>query len=169
MSDETRNATTLEAAGAWTNESNFTGAHDSSCMTATAKDVLSGEFSFNFSSVSGTINGIEVMLHHCVGDANDFAHIELYDSTSAWRLKTLTTPGSGAPTCTSCTDQTAGGAADTWGGTWSDTHIKSSSFRIRVTPKASGKASGAWAADYCTCKVYYTEAGGEQVIIFTMS
>lgn len=169
MVDETRNATTLQAAGAWTSEANFTGAHDGSCMGASAKDQLSGEFSFNFSTLSGTINGIEVMLHYCVGDTDDFANVELYDSTSAWRLKILTTPGSGAPTCTSCTDQTAGGSTDLWGGTWTATHIKSSSFRIRITAIGSGKSGGAWAADYCTCKVYYTEAGAESVIVTTMT
>lgn len=155
MADETRNATTLQAAGGWTSESNFTGAHDGACMGATAKDALSGEFSFNFSVIAGTINGIEVMIHHAVGDTNDWINVELKDSTSTWRLLSVAVIGS-AGTCATAVDRTVGGPTNLWGGTWSDTHIKSTNFRIRVTAMASGKSGGAWNADYCTVKVYYT-------------
>lgn len=166
MADETRNATTLQAAGAWVAESNFTGAHDGSCMGATVKDQLSGEFSFNFSVVSGTVNGIEVMLHHAVGDTNDWADVELRDGTGAWRLQAVAVIGS-AGTCATAVDRTVGGATNLWGGAWTAAHVKSTAFRIRVTAKASGKSGGAWNADYCTCKVYYTEAGAESVIVTT--
>lgn len=168
MADETRNATTLQAAGAWAIEANFIGAHDGSCMAATVKDALSGEFSFNFSTLSGTINGIEVTLHHAVGDTNDFATVELKDSTSTWRLQTVAVIGS-AGTCATAVDKTVGGATNLWGGTWTATHIKSTNFRIRVTANAAGKSGGAWNADHCTCKVYYTEAGAESIIVTTMT
>lgn len=166
MADETSNITTLEVAGEWTNESGITGPHDSLCMVTIAANDVSGELSFNFSSVDGTINGIEIMLHYAVGDADDFVHVELYDSTSTWRLKIVAWPAQGV--CTGSIDRTVGASDDLWGGIWTAAHIKSSSFRIRVTSKATGKAGGTWSCDYGTCKVYYTEAGGEQAVIFQM-
>lgn len=165
MASEAQPAATLEVAGAWSNEANFTGAHDGSCMTAVAAAV-SGEFSFNFSSVSGTINGIELLIHRA-WNGNDYATVELYDSTSTWLAKTSVT--NAASGCAAATDETLGTPTDLWGGTWSDTHIKSSSFRIRVTSVVSGKNDASWAADHCTCKVYYTEAGAEEVIVTTMT
>lgn len=163
MADETRNATTLQAAGSWTSEANFTGAGDSSCMSASSDGIVSGEFSFNFSTLSGTINGIELTIHHAVGDDNDFVEVELYDSTSAWRLKTVAWSVNG--NCAAAVDRTVGGSTDTWGGTWSDTHIKSTSFRIRVTAQTAGKAGASWLADSCSCKVYYTETGAEEIML----
>ena len=165
MASEAQNAATLEAAGAWTNEANFTGAHDGSCMTATAA-VVSGEFSFNFSSVEGTINGIELLIHRAWA-GNDIANVELYDSTSTWRLKASAT--NAAADCASATDETHGTPTDLWGGTWTAAHIKSSAFRIRVTSVVQGKSDAYWGADHCTCTVYYTAVSGESVIVTTMT
>ena len=165
MASEASSATTLEAAGAWTSESSFTGAHDGACMTATAAAV-SGEFSFNFSSVSGTINGIEILIHRA-WNGNDYATVELYDSTSTWLAKTSAT--NAASGCAAATDETLGTPTDLWGGTWSDTHIKSSLFRIRVTSVVSGKSDAYWGADHCTCTVYYTAVSAEEVIVTTMT
>ena len=165
MASEAQNAATLEAAGAWTSEANFTGAHDGSCMTATAT-VVSGEFSFNFSSVDGTINGIELLIHRAWA-GNDYAIVELYDSTSTWRAKTSVT--NAASGCANATDETHGTPTDLWAGTWTAAHIKSSAFRIRVTSEVQGKSDASWSADHCTCTVYYTAVSAESVIVTTMT
>jgi len=166
MASEAQNAATLEAAGLWSSEANFTGAHDSACMTAAAAASVSGEFSFNFSSVEGTINGIELLIHRA-WNGNDIANIELYDFTSTWRLKVSVT--NAAADCVSATDETLGTPTDLWGGTWTAAHIKSSAFRIRVTSVVQGKSDAYWGADHCTCTVYYTAVGAEEVIVTTMT
>lgn len=165
MASETKNATTLEVAGAWATESNFTGAHDGACMTSSV-GLYSGEFSFDFSAVSGTINGIEVLIHRA-WNGNDNADIELYDSTSTWKVKLSAT--NAADGCAACTDETLGTPTDLWGGTWTAAHIKSSSFRIRVNGLVQGKSDVSWAADHCTVTVYYTAVSAEEVIVTTMT
>lgn len=152
MASESKNANVLEAAGAWSNEAEFLGAHDNVCMTASAAAV-SGEFSFDFSAVSGDIDGIEVLIHRA-WNGNDIANVELYDSTSTWRLKASAT--NAAADCASATDETLGTPTDLWGGTWTAAHISSSAFRIRLTSVTQGKSDGYWGADHCTVTVYYT-------------
>lgn len=170
MSDETSNVTTLQAAGSWTGEANFTGTHDGNCMTETLDGQNSGEFSFNFSSVTGTIDGIEVMVHCIAGDTDDDIVVGLYDTTSTWRTQTIANPGAGS-TCADCVDKTLGGSADTWSGTWTAAHITSTAFRIRLSSLKAAKSGGYWAADHATCKVYYTETAPTttQSIIFQMT
>lgn len=161
---EASTVTTLEAAGDWFSESDFRGASDENCMEESSSNSYSGEFSMSFSSVEGTIDGIEVVINYRVGDSNDYVQVDLLDSTSTWVSLDAATPGSGQA-CSQATDQTVGGSGNLWGGTWTAAWIKSSSFRIRVRAKASGKSGADWVADNATITVYYTEAGAEDLMV----
>jgi hypothetical protein len=57
---------------------------------------------------------------------------------------------------TTDTTYTAGGAADTWGRTWSDTELSDGTFRLRLDKSSS---SDTLHVDYLTVKVYYTTSG----------
>lgn len=168
MASESQNAATLEAAGAWSSEAEFIGTDDDLCMTTGSTTTISGEFSFNFASVEGTINGIEVTVHWAGGDSNDYAWVDLYDTTSTWCRMTLSSHGA-ALVCATAQSTLVGGPTNLWTGTFTAAHIKSSAFRIRVESKAQGKSGAAWAADWCQVTVYYTAVGAEEVIVTTMT
>jgi hypothetical protein len=156
MASETTDINAAETAGDWTDEANLVGAGDSSCSYTTTGGNTSGEYSFDFSSVTGTINGISLMVHGHGQEADDLV-IELIDSTSTWRSKTTAVYGSNNVNCANAQDATVGGAADTWGGTWTAAWITSTSFRVRVSFEAA--PGGSWiAADYIEVTVYYTAA-----------
>jgi len=154
MVSEALNPDTRQTVGDWANEINFLGAHSGTCMRATAKNKVSGEFSFSFSiPIDATIDGIEI-LYHCADD--DDAHtIELNDGVAWWGQATTK---DGSRTACNCVDKTLGGAVDLWGGTWTPAHINSTDFRIRVTSTQAGKAGAEWEGDYCEVTIYYTEA-----------
>ncbi len=170
MASEAEVANTHETTGEWSTETALLGGHDSSCMSTVSSNDVSGEYSFNFTDVTGTIDGIEVLIHGICGDTNDFFRISLIDSTSTWVYKETTAPGSGSA-CTDAVDRTVGGAADLWGGTWTAAWITSTSFRLKVTARASGKSGSLWYADHVTVTVHYTEAAPvtEEVILISMS
>lgn len=169
MASEAQSADTLQSAGSWTNESNYTDSGDNNCMYTTTQDHVSGEFSFPFSAIgdSDTIDGIEVTCHCLYESSSETTDVELYDSTSTWRTKTTTSaPQTGGNQCSQSVDETVGGAADTWGGTWTGSHIKSTNFRIRLKKNYN---TGVWNVhDCCTVTVYYTAAaagGANQPIV----
>jgi len=87
------------------------------------------------------------------GDGNDYYTIELQDKTSTWKLKTGTAYSG---SCASGAPESLGGATDDWGGSWDASHINSSSFRVRLTYKASAKANLEY-VDHIEVTIYYTE------------
>jgi hypothetical protein len=150
--------TTLESAGDWTNEANLTGADDGSCGHSLSGGDTTGPYSMSFSTVSGTINGLTVVVHAHGQEADDL-EIELLDSTSTWRQKITAVYGSNNVDCNNCQDATVGGAADVWGGTWTAAWINSNSFRFRCRFEAS--PGGSWiAVDNAEITVEFTPAAG---------
>lgn len=127
--------------------------------------VISG---FDFSAVpaGATIDGIEVQAEFSSGGAGVTAYIQLSASWDGGSSYTATKEDSvlGATD----TVRTYGGAADTWGRTWSQTEL-GANFKLKVEGKASGPTS-ACRLDYLVAKVYYTAASGgtgiSQVIMF---
>lgn len=166
MASEQSYLTTLEAAGDWTNESNLTGAGDDSCAIENAGNSYTGYYSMSFSSVEGTINGIEVTVHSGANDSDDYLTVELTDSIAGVVTQNTVALGTGYSICANCNDKTVGDSTDLWGGTWTPAHIKSSSFQLRLRAKAAGKSGGGWMADNVSVTVYYTPAAdGEQVMV----
>lgn len=155
---------TLETAGAWTNEAGFLGGIDADCATVTGKNEVSGEMSYGFSAVDGTIDGLLVSLRGYVAgpSPNDVFLVELYDATSTWVGKTTTSPGTNS--CATPGTTNPGGATDLWGGTWTAAHIKSDNFRIRIESKAVGASGTLWGIDTLATYVWYS-AVTESIIV----
>lgn len=155
---------TLETAGDWTNEAGFLGADDDDCATVAAKNEVSGEMSYGFTAVTGTIDGLLVSLRGYVAgpSPNDVFLVELYDSTSTWVGRTTTSPGTNS--CASPGTVNPGGSTDLWGGTWTAAHIKSDNFRIRITSKAVGASGTIWGIDTLRTYVWYS-AVTESIIV----
>lgn len=101
-----------------------------------------------------TIDGIEVVTQRG-GDGDDAYSIEVYDADSQWRLQSGT--AGSAANCSTAANETLGNSADTWSGTWTATHINSSSFQIRLTFVKSKKAN-VFYVDHISVVVYYTSA-----------
>lgn len=101
-----------------------------------------------------TIDGIEVKTIRGT-DADDYYTIELQTKAPAWKLKNGT---SYQAVCADGAPETLGGAMDLWDGSWDAVHINSSSFQVRITFKASGKANTIY-VDHIEITVYYTEIG----------
>lgn len=165
MASESSVATALEAAGAWSNEAEFLGTSDGTCMVETTSNQLSGEFSFTFTEVTGTILGIVVTVNYASGDANDYVYATLIDSTSTNRQKTVAWAVE-TTQCGNTVERTVGASDDLWSGIWTAAWITSTDFRIFITARQSGKAGGSWRCDNVLCTVYYEEvADVEEVMV----
>ena len=155
----------LEAAGDWTDEAELIGSHDNTCMSSTTKNDVSGEFSFAFTTPTGTIDGIMVAITRSYGDTDDYITVELYDATSTWRAKNVSIDPGGPRSCADGIAGSVGGGTDKWGGTWTAAHIKSTDFRMRVTAKATGGSGDQWYCDNAIVSVWYTEAAATKVMV----
>lgn len=146
----------------WTNASNITADDGSNATSATGgeTDVLLGT-AFGFAIDSGaTIDGIvlEIDRGNTAGDPCKDQEVRLTtggtplgdnkaDTASDWP--------------TSVTTKTYGGAADTWGRTWTPAEVNASDFGARLlAARSSGKSTATAAVDFFRITVYYTAAGG---------
>jgi hypothetical protein len=147
----------------WTNPSN---AYASDDVRATALgnrlgNKLQDYSGFDFSGIpaGATIDGIEVTVE-AQGNATSasFPVVDLsWNGGSSW---TSTKSGSTFPSGTDATD-TLGGAADTWGRTWSTSELASGTFMFRMY--AAGGSSRDTLVDAIQVKVYYTASAGPTV------
>lgn len=137
----------------WTNPNNAFSENDS--CTETSSDGDQNIYNFTgtpFSLPAGaTIDGIEVKTIRG-GDSDDIYEIELYDSVSAWRLISGTANNA---TCAGGAQETLGSPSNDWGGTWTQAHINSSSFQVRLTFTKSAKANTMY-VDHIEVTVHYT-------------
>lgn len=132
-----------EGGGAWTNNADAWDGDTSSwdyASTATAATTTWGNVGStrtNFAAIpsGATVQGILVEVY-AYGDADDYIDVELYQAgATAYTAAKSVTPGTGAGW------KTLGGAADTWGVTWSvDNDIDVATMGCRITKRTSTKA-----------------------------
>jgi hypothetical protein len=141
----------------WNNASNAYSSDDSYAEPS-ALDDQHDFYGFDLSAASGTIDGIQVDIeYHGHNNSDAIIEVELsYDGggnyTSSGKSCTINT--------TSDTTETLGGAADTWGRSWSTSELTAASFRVRIcTPTGSVKTY----VDHITTTVTYTPAAGGAV------
>ena len=122
------------------NDGNATGIPNQVCAS-NSKSGGYGVYNFQGSlfniPTGATILGIEATTRRAVGDNNDVYLLALHDGTD-WRGKTGTNPST--TTCATAVDETLGTPSDTWGGSWTVSHINSANFKIRITHDAVAKA-----------------------------
>ena len=139
--------------GAWTNGAN---AYDQNDGTyATDSTGTSSDFTtFNDSVPSAdTIEGVEVKLEISGTTAAGSIDVQLsWDGGTSW------TGSKSTPTLTTTdTVVTLGGAADTWGRTWSDSDFSNANFAVRLTGVPSGNTVQ---VDAIQVRVYHQASGG---------
>ena len=113
---------------------------------------------FTFGIPAGaTIDGIEVQGEISNNTGGQIATLQI--SLSWYKGASYTATKSDTQTGTTDSTKTYGGAADTWGRSWSpDTEMADGTFRIKIEGK-SNSAGSACRLDYLAIKIYYTEAG----------
>jgi len=100
-----------------------------------------------------TINGIEAQAEFSASSAGRTASIRL--SLSHNNGTNYTTTKTDTNTTTTDATRTYGGAADTWGRSWTDTEFADGTFVVKIEGNiSSGGAS--CRLDYFAIKVYYT-------------
>jgi hypothetical protein len=135
----------------WTNPTNAY-ADDSSYTTA-GNPSLSRYQSYGSPALGipagATIDGIEVEAVAYRGGSNIGLTVGIHQGSGTWRTKTVT--------LTSGTDQTCsyGGAADLWGGTWTQSNFTDANFALYIGIDAYGDTVY---VDYVKIRVTYTEA-----------
>lgn len=152
--------TGFKTAGAVVSQTNFTNftttrlasSDNSYATTGGGFDGVGVISTFAFGIPSGaTIDGIEVTVEAKVG----FATVAIVLSLS-WNAGTnFTSTKTNSAGTTEATD-TYGGAADTWGRTWSDTELSDANFQLKIDPANSAFTIS---IDQVRAKVYYTAGG----------
>jgi type II secretory pathway pseudopilin PulG len=111
-------------------------------------------YNYNFSLPTGTvIDGIEVRLDARADSTtgNPKMCVQLsWDGGTTW-----TDAKSTSTLTTSEATYTLGGAADTWGRTWSSTNFTNANFRVRIIDVASN-TSRDFSLDWAAVKIYYS-------------
>jgi type II secretory pathway pseudopilin PulG len=114
-------------------------------------------YNYDFNLPSGsTINGIEVRLDARVDSQAGSPQmcVQLsWNGGASW-----TTPQSTSILNTSEGTYLLGGAADTWGRTWSDTDLTNANFRLRVINVAS-QTTRDFSLDWAAVNVFYSSSG----------
>ena len=114
---------------------------------------------YSFGLASGvTINGIEVNTEFSTDNAAALATIQISlswdNGTNYTATKSDTVTGS-----TTDKNSTLGGAADTWGRSWTDSEFANGTLLVKVEGK-SDNISASCRLDFLQIKVYYTAASG---------
>ena len=112
---------------------------------------------YSFGLASGvTIDGIEINTEFSTSSAAQTATLQISlswdNGTNYTATKSDTVTGS-----TTDKNSTLGGAADTWGRTWTDTEFANGTFLVKVEGKSS-TAGQSCRLDFLQIKVYYTVA-----------
>jgi hypothetical protein len=149
----------------WQNRANAANDADSDAVmtkvSGTATESLFYDYTFGLPA-GATINGIEVegRGRDTFGDAGWV--LELYASwnggTTWTAVKRFPASGDFPPASgTAFQVRNVGGAADTWGRTWTDSEFSNSNFRLRINYLTTGDGGASEVAiDYIKLKVYYT-------------
>lgn len=141
----------------WTDPANATGAHDGNCATS-ATSLQTERYDFFgdlFTIPVGSIfDGIEVVVHRSTDD-DDLYQIDIQDSTPAWVTSPTAETAGPLSGCASAADETLGGAALDWGGTWTVAHVNSTDFQVRLTQVKSAKQDITY-VDYIYVTVHYS-------------
>lgn len=154
-----KSAATVEAAGDWVS---FTAVNLASSDDTRATDTgtsygVGGEISdFSFGIPGGsTINGIEVTAEFSASVSGRVATTELSlswdDGTTYTAVKEDTVTG------TTDAVKTYGGAADTWGRSWTTAELADGAFRLKARGKLSFTGTS-HRLDQVLVKVYYSQA-----------
>lgn len=147
----------IVSAGSWTN---FTttqiGTSDNTRAQVLGASFLAGTVNnFSFGLSSGiTINGIEVQAEFQSTNANAG---ELQLSLSWNNGSNYTATKLDSVSGTTDATKTYGGAADTWGRSWSYSEFADGTFVAKIEGRGSGGGGGV-RLDYFAIKVYYTTA-----------
>ena len=149
------------SAGTWTNmtTTRINTANDSrATMTGTTFAVATlNNYTLGIPS-GATINGIEVNTEFSISAASSTATLQI---SLSWDNGTnYTTAKSDTQTGTTADkNSTMGGAADTWGRSWTDTEFADGTFLVKVEGKSS-TGGNSCRLDFLQIKVYYTTASG---------
>jgi len=115
-------------------------------------------YTYGVSIDSGcTISGIEVRLDWLVDSTADTSTMDVelsWDAGTTWTTAKTTTNQS-----TTEVTETLGGAADTWGRTWTVANLSDANFRVRITSACSGAGCAArdFSLDWAPVKISYTQ------------
>ncbi len=138
----------------WTNPSDAFSSNDTNTIASTVnfkQDYYN--FGFTFPSV-GTVDGIEIAFEAKppVLSAGTVGVELSWDSGPSYTAtaKTFTTPDASAETT-----YTVGGAADTWGRTWTFAQLANANFRLRINADTTDGVNST-NIDGIQVKVYYT-------------
>lgn len=122
-------------------------------------------YSFGLSS-GVTVNGIEVNTEFSTDNAAYTATLQIslsWDNGSNYTAtKSDTVTGS-----TTDKNSTLGGAADTWGRSWTDSEFANGTFLLKVEGKSSN-GFGQCRLDFLQIKVYYSTASGQTGAAFLL-
>lgn len=149
------------SAGTWSNMTTTRiNTADDSRATATGnvfKVATLNNYSFGIPS-GATIDGIEVNTEFSTDSGVATATLQL---SLSWNNGTNYTATKSDTVTGSTTDKnsTLGGAADTWGRSWTDTEFANGTLLVKVEGKSSS-AVQACRLDFLQIKVYYTVSGG---------
>jgi len=133
---------------------------DNSRATAVGTTFIVGTLNnYSFGLSSGvTIDGIEVNTEFSTDSAAATATLQISlswdNGTNYTATKSDTVTGS-----TNDKNSTLGGAADTWGRSWTDSEFANGTFKVKVEGKSSS-AIASCRLDFLQIKVYYTAASG---------
>ncbi len=105
-----------------------------------------------------TIDGIEVNTEFSTSSGAQIATLQL---SLSWNNGTTYTSTKSDTVTGSTTDKnsTLGGAADTWGRSWTDTEFADGTFLVKVEGKSNAGGTSC-RLDFLQIKVYYTVGGG---------
>lgn len=158
-------AGTIESSSGWasftTTRLNTSDNSRTTCNTDSTDPTCTGQISdFTFGIPGGaTIDGIEVSAEYlcsniCTASTREF----ILATALSWDDGgTFTTEKQDTTESETDVTVTFGGAADTWGRSWSDTEFADGSFRLKVTgDEQAGNLTTDGALDYIAVKVYYT-------------
>ena len=114
-------------------------------------------YNYGFSVPAGsTINGIQVRVDARLDAAGGYICAELSsDGGLTWTASKQT-----AGLTSSFTTNDIGGAADTWGRTWSAADFSNANFRLRLTSVANN-TSARFRLDWVSAQVHYSEPGSD--------
>ena len=145
--------------GSWSNlTTTRINTSDNSRATTTSSTFDAGSlYNYSFGIPSGaTIDGIEVQceFNNSNGGFTSTVQFSLSynNGTNYTATKSSTVVG------TTDTTRTYGGAADTWGRSWTDSEFADGTFLVKIEGKTS--AGTTCQVDWLAVKVYYTAAGG---------
>ena len=114
---------------------------------------------YTFGIPSGSaINGIEVNTEFSTSSSIEIATLQLSLSWNNGTNYTATKSDTQTGT-TADKNSTMGGAADTWGRSWTDTEFADGTFLVKVEGKSDAMATSC-RLDFLQIKVYYTTASG---------